>query len=93
MKTKAKKISVTARDIERGDPLNSLQCPIALACKRTFKRKAEVDGFTAEVKMKNKTKVFELPEKAQNFVDDFDAGRTVKPFSFTLKEVKSNDSY
>lgn len=79
------KIQITKVNIKKGKPLNVQSCPIALAIKRTLKATnlyvADIIDFT----IKNKIYTAGLPIKAIDFIEKFDTGHKVKPFSFILK--------
>ncbi len=83
--SKKVRINVTQRDIERGIRFTSYTCPIA----RAARRHPELKGCAVSpdsLAFDNSGWVWTpLPEKACEFVDSFDGGRPVKPFSFTLE--------
>lgn len=77
-------IEVTEADIEMGKQRRVDACPIALALERTSGRRFYVrcdDIVDAE---EDKTSFAELPEEAVEFIQDFDEGHEVHPFSFHL---------
>jgi hypothetical protein len=87
------RVIVTEEDILQGKPHKSSCCPIALAlrriphvvlaaghCPRVFHDEASIqleDWPFPEGSM--------LPVRAQDFIDDFDAGDPVEPFIFNLE--------
>ena len=83
--SKKVRINVTQRDIERGIRFTSYTCPIAWAARRH----PELKGCLVapdSLAFDNSGWVWvPLPEKACGFVDSFDGGRPVQPFSFTLE--------
>lgn len=79
------KIKVTKADIKKGKKGSVCDCPIALAIKRATGLKGrdvavgdyqpEVDGY-----------IFEGPcESLTTFIEAFDGGEKVKPFSFNME--------
>jgi hypothetical protein len=80
-------IDVTQADIEAGHPLACSACPIALAAQRAFgDRPVIVDSFLS-IRGQDRL-VWSMPSAAYAFIRDFDAGRPVEPFSFTLEGVR-----
>lgn len=83
------KICVTNKDIDRGAPKSVWQCPIAIALKRKFaKFTPSVSEVEFSLWFKGDQEFYSLPRKAEKFIQDFDNGKKVKPFSFcvNLKE-------
>lgn len=87
------KITVTQRDILRGQRNRPDRCPIALAIKRRplvrlLASRVDVSGLTAWIGWPSTwwsgLRPYPLPLKATCFVVDFDAGRIVQPFSFEI---------
>ena len=76
------KINVTAKDIEKGVYESIYLCPVARAIKRAtkgiqpavFPKTVVIDGLT-----------FGLPEQATEFINEYDRGNEVKPFSFKME--------
>lgn len=79
---KCKKIVVKKKDIKNGQPTPSF-CPIALASYRVFGPDAyiSVDRSTIDINGEE----YNLPKKAQRFVERFDDEGKVKPFSFCIR--------
>lgn len=76
------KVEVKAKHIKAGLPENFRFCPIALAVKdKGFQRPYVTVEVSAYDKEDNPV-VASLPLKALNFIDKFDEGKKVKPFSF-----------
>lgn len=75
-------ISVTAADIAKGKPRDVRWCPIARAVRRLGKKKS--------VEVCNDIKLgsarYSITDKASDFIDGFDEGVKVKPFSFVAKK-------
>lgn len=75
------KIHVTREDIDLGERGSCLSCPIALA----VKRQADIASVRVEVaSIRVGSAKAILPDEARRFVDHFDYGRDVHPFSFDL---------
>jgi hypothetical protein len=82
-------VKVSARDIKLGGVSNSLSCPIARAAKRAFRKPISV-GYKSLFILSGSGLEYErheypLPKKAQAFITKFDDGKTVRPFTFTMK--------
>ena len=73
-----KKICVTRRDIKEGTRKWLSRCPIALAAKRAFgtNRVSVSDHIVINGKF------YTASPKVLLFIDNFDRGRVVEPFSF-----------
>jgi len=78
------KIHVTEKHIINGKTTNPWQCPVALAIKEATGRKPTV--ISEWYSFNNEE--LPLPEKVTKFIDNFDRGKKVKPFSFVLKELQ-----
>lgn len=78
------KITVTRNDIKCGIPMNrGISCPVTLALRRALPLRtvrfctfsgADIGGCE-----------YRLPKSVYRFMEAFDTGRTVKPFSFSLR--------
>lgn len=80
------KLQITQKHIDKGRKCALQFCPIALAIKETFKiRRVWVSGTEIELNIKEHFLFADMPQKAQDFVNKFDIGNKVKPFSFVLK--------
>lgn len=75
-----KKIRVTEDDILRGKKDDCRACPVALALRRLFPT-AEV--YNNEVAVQER-EWRDLPDKVMLFIEEFDGGRPVLPFTFTI---------
>lgn len=84
---------VTEEDIKDGNPGDFNSCPIALSIARGIDwgnpvARVYVDDSTIEFEISGKRVTNGgrciLPEKIKNFVNDFDDGKPVKPFGFTV---------
>lgn len=86
------KVSVTAKDIALGFPTESGACPIALAVGRCTGLRlvnayqARIYGCRDVTDFKEQVVGFKPPRSAVRFMNDYDDGRPVKPFSFFLVE-------
>lgn len=79
------KITVTQADIEEGRPYNCNLCPVALAVSRAFRvpqHAVSVDGLFITVNDQN----YDPPALVDEFIQAFDDGKKVIPFSFDLDE-------
>jgi hypothetical protein len=79
------RIEVTQEDIDNGLKGKCDSCAVALAAKRAFgNRIILVDGEQMDVIDNGKWDVLDLPDSAVAFIEAFDTGKPVKPFSFEL---------
>jgi hypothetical protein len=85
-------VEVTAKDIERGMPRQSCECPVALALGRAVRKQVaprplqitvgclqaimSVDGWWVEAL---------LPSDASAFINSFDHNEPVAPFTFKIE--------
>lgn len=76
------KISVTQEDIDYGIPGSCLHCPVAIALERYTGDTCEVWGGGA-VNLKDLSTI-DLPEKVNEFIQDFDEGNPVHPLEFDI---------
>lgn len=81
------KIKVIAEDIEHGLPCEEKGCPIALAVSRALGIEAGKVSISLDDVFVSGAE-FTLPAKAVAFISRFDDGKTVKPFTFTIKGLK-----
>jgi hypothetical protein len=83
-------VEVTAEDIAKGEKGSCERCPIALALARAAdmdRVHAHLDclwGWPAGDPDANSI-VASTPIEASNFIDDFDSGEPVNPFTFTVE--------
>lgn len=75
------KITVTEEHIRRGRRRACSACPLALAISEAVGMRMEVGVLSTWC---DPAKLITLPEEAQEFIDRFDRGRKVHPFSFEL---------
>jgi hypothetical protein len=69
---------ITAGDIAKGKSCSPTECPLALAFMRQLGEPVRVTQYLVFWRNLNE-ELAELPQKLQQFVDDFDNGRPVKP--------------
>jgi hypothetical protein len=75
-------IQVTEDDIEQGVPFDPCRCPVALAIKRATRRRHIIVGESA---LEIGRLRYHTPHELRRFIEGFDLGRTVSPFSFDIK--------
>jgi hypothetical protein len=80
-------IKVTKKHILAGRPCYCKRCPIALALKDAKIHKANLIFVGNRRIWIGETPFYELPKKAVNFIERFDAGKSVKPFEFVLRPL------
>jgi len=84
-------VEVTAEDIEKGEKEECERCPIACALLRSAgTARAFVDGSEMaagdwEGMFPEIAQRVPMPPDAAEFVADFDEGRIVEPFTFTVE--------
>ena len=76
-------LTVTAHDIKRGVSANVCKCPVARAARRTLRRQVEVCDLLT-VNYRRFDAKYRLPKRALNFINRFDTGKSVKPFTFKI---------
>lgn len=85
------RVDVTQDDIDRGRPRVACACPIAKAVERccgyeyVLVGHRDVRGYRPGDVRRIVIPATPLPSEAAAFVRDFDAGRSVSPFSFDLE--------
>jgi hypothetical protein len=77
-------IEVTAEDIARGQKFYCSNCPVALAASRALGHPVVAGANVMYVRVGGYP-TLELPPVAKSFIEDFDSGENVSPFSFTLE--------
>lgn len=73
------RINVTAKDIARGCRRDGTACPVFFACDRRLKGMIVVGDWVCMKGFSVAT-----PGRVDEFIDAFDSGKPVKPFSFTI---------
>lgn len=82
-----KTINVTKYFIRRGTRCQSTACPVALAIHRAGLRGLSVDRWGV---FKDGLADMRFPKKVSEFIERFDNGEPVKPFSFVLRISNKN---
>lgn len=82
-------VHVTQDHIDRGRKNVAESCAIALALKDKFEENFNVVG--AHIISNEKGTAFHGPRRIDNFIERFDNGEKVKPFSFVLRKVSGKD--
>lgn len=81
-------INVTQEDIENGIRHSCFSCPIALAVKRETGCNCSVESanfhLKARIFMMGSYEAYFPGKEAEDFINNFDGGKPVKPFSFEL---------
>lgn len=77
------KVEVTKEDIANGERENSCKCPVALALSRLG---TDVSVGNGEIGfwLGDKYRLIEIPDMVDDFITQFDNGKEVEPFEFTL---------
>lgn len=82
-----KTIEVTQEDINKGQQSSCAKCPIALALARAFPGRETLAGvfYLFIYNLKGET-IFQAitPQEVVHFMNSFDVGKEVVPFSFTV---------
>ncbi len=73
-------IEVTQDDIDKGEPRACLSCPVTLALNRITGEECHVGSY---IRIPN-FGTFNYPGQVIEFINNFDMGRPVNPFSFEL---------
>jgi hypothetical protein len=81
-------ITVTSDDIKTGIPKDSCRCPIALAAMRAIRQRGFVFAFCDWLIVHShdpagRRDAYVLPARANAFMEAFDTGAGVAPFTFT----------
>jgi hypothetical protein len=84
------KVSVTQKHIDKGKPHNPEYCPIAYAMRDLGFKDLDVGGSDVTGTLGGFTTTYYGPAKNDIFVQKFDSGEKVKPFTFVadLAEVQ-----
>jgi len=78
------RFNVTPKDIQNGIRNNCLRCPVASSIKRRFpNHDVWVTAFGIEIGNKH----YPLLTSVNDFIEAFDMGELVKPFSFEIKGI------
>lgn len=76
-------IDVTKRNIKMGEPESCYNCPIARALKREFRKQNDAVIVSNSSIWVGDTR-YKPTKRVQTFINKFDSGEAVKPFSFRL---------
>jgi hypothetical protein len=75
------KVEVKQEHIDKGVPSNGCECPIALALGEMF---PDAQVLVCDGRIEVGFEVAAPPQEAKEFINDFDDGEPVAPFSFDL---------
>ena len=82
-------VTVTKTDIAKGERKGRCTCPIARALKRCLPKADGIYVYPASVWVHlpavTSLSIGHLPPDAKRFVERFDGGEAVEPFTFNLK--------
>ena len=80
-------VEVTQRDIDDGEPRNCYMCPVALALQRVTGLSVDVDGPILYLFPMHASKLLYCyaPVPVRAFMNRFDTGKPVQPFTFEAK--------
>ena len=79
------KLLISKEDIKEGVRYSCQADPISNHIRRKTKKQVTVEGTKIVV---SSTKAFPLPKLAKKFIEDFDNGVKVVPFSFEIKGLE-----
>ena len=87
------KIKVTKQDIKNGtgNEKELEYCPIAFAIKRQMKTYFYIKVYGDNIQIltvDHSYRYYKLPKKAKDFIQKFDEGKEVKPFTFEARKTK-----
>ena len=85
------KIEITQHDIDNGVKGEYQLCPIARAVKRKINGEVivledDISIFTTDII--RRYSYYKLPQKAKDFMQRFDDGKKVKPFTFEARKTE-----
>jgi len=82
-------ITITHKDIREGEGNSGLSCAVALAVRRKFKTDhVYVQCENQSVNISVEDQEFKTDDPAvEEFIDRFDAGQDVEPFSFQINKL------
>jgi hypothetical protein len=83
-----KQITVTQAHIDKGKPQKADDCPIFHALTDAGFNVDEVDLWAFIEIYPNEWAYIALPDEATSFIDQFDAGKPVQPFTFELDSTE-----
>lgn len=77
------KVEVTSEHIAKGDAFNPCGCPIALAILQAVRHPFVVVAVSTGIVIRQNT--YPMPAEVIAFIDAFDAGQPVQPFTFEIE--------
>ena len=83
-------VEVTAADIERAHRNDSYTCVVAQAVARTVANATNIDVDTQSIRftVDGERRLYMTPYAVQGYVIAFDAGDSIEPFSFQLRDPR-----
>lgn len=85
---RAIKINVLRKHIKAGKPDRMNACPIALALRDKGFIAPKVNLLSIRCKTSKRKPIYmSISDRMERFIRRFDEGKTVKPFSFQLKDL------
>lgn len=80
-------VNVTHSDIDDGTKMSCTGCPVVLGIRRSLGHLGDVRVGNPCVSLWNNGRRYEtiVPPEASRFISNFDDGRPVSPFSFSLE--------
>lgn len=78
------KINVTQEDIDNGEP-SSRKCPVAIAILSAGFDDVRVEALHLRFVLDRFQYARSTPDIVADFLEEFDSGAAVEPFSFTLE--------
>lgn len=89
-------VNVTQKHIKSGKANNCHHCPVALAVSESLKLSPENVNVRAGISQVyfnggNEHTLYRMPEKATDFIHDFDIRNKVKPIKFRMTRIGEVD--
>lgn len=84
------KVNVTALDIRDGVRSDIGACPIARAVKRSKRSRGDV--WAGPVHISTGLLVYKTPPNVRQWMENYDDGREVEPFTFELTELEETNN-
>lgn len=75
-------VNVEQKHIDKGDQCECDTCPVALALLDAGCDDVSVTYYYIDFTYKDEARCIATPDHIENFINDFDDGKDVKPFSF-----------
>lgn len=94
-----KYIHVTQEDIDQGKPVNTRECPVALATSRKIGRKAfatfdqnpKSGKIFATIGVEPRVTEWRISDKVYKLMVKFDYGEAIRPFRFKMPDEMRRD--